>query len=78
MRTKEPKPASDPNSGYDEDREFEFDEESIIWLNVTKSGKGVKIVTPDDRMFISSFANMEKLVSKEYTGVKFTELVEVV
>jgi hypothetical protein len=62
----------------DEERNFEFDDDSVIWLNITRSGKGVKIVTPDGAMFISSIVNIEKLVSGEYTGVKFTELVEVV
>lgn len=60
------------------DKEFVFDEESVIWLNLTRSGKGVKIVTADDRMYISSIANIANLVSKKYSGVKFTELLEVV
>ncbi|MCW4043531.1 MAG: hypothetical protein NWE90_07395 [Candidatus Bathyarchaeota archaeon] len=62
----------------DDNRKFEFDGTSTIWLNRTKSGKGVKIVTPDDRMFISSVDNLRRLVDQEYDGVKFTELVEVV
>lgn len=79
MRTKDKKnseSASVPNGGYDNDREFEFDEDSVIWLNITKSGKGVKI-NIDDRLYISSLSNLEKLVDGEFTGVKFTELVEV-
>lgn len=77
MKRKEPEPATTSNGGYDDDRVFEFDEEEVIWLNVTRSGKGIKILTADDRLYISSVANLKKLISGEYTGIRFTELVEV-
>ena len=69
MRTKDKKKS-------EQDREYEFDEDSVIWLNTTKSGKGVKI-SVDDRLYISSVSNLKRLVDGEYTGIKFTELVEV-